>query len=131
MSFKAAITKVKQMFKKQPEKDQTQIYKNILHQLVDKGEWVYSSITKSSLKTLYIYVAPGANIDTVQGIYADLGINMKKHVSHLDNKERTVLYISTQDFMKLNEAQQEILETPTEKNYKRTNVISVRTRTVR
>ena len=121
MSFKDAIARVKQLLKKQPKKEenQTQKYKNMLQQLVDGGEWVHSTVTKGALPTLYIYVAPNANIDTVQGMYADLGIDMKKHVSHLDNKERTVLYISTPDFMKLNETQQGILKTPTEKSYKR------------
>ena len=132
MSFKSAIKKVQGLFQKQSQKDtEMQKYMKILNQLVDGGEWVYSTATKSALRSLYIYPAPSVNIDTLQDIYADLDIKLKKHVSHLDNKERTVLYISTPDFMKLTEEQQKILTTPTEPGYKRLVEISVRQAKIR
>lgn len=127
MSFKTAIEKIKEKLKKQPTKEEkTQKYKNTLRQLVDGAEWVHSTATKSALPCLYIYAAPNANIDTLQGIYADLGIELKKHVSHLDNQERTVLYITTQDFMELDKQKQDILSAPTAKNYKRKIELSVK-----
>jgi len=120
MSFKTAIKKIQDMFKKQTsDEEKMQKYENVLQQLVDRAEWVHSTATKSTLPCLYIYAAPSVNIDTLQETYADLGIKLEKHVSHLNNKKCTVLYISTQDFMKLDAKQQKILSLPTEKNYKR------------
>ena len=127
MSFQESIKKILGISqKKSAEKTELQKYENILHQLVDGAEWVHSTAVKGALRCLYIYAAPNTNIDTLKEIYGDLGIKLEKHVSHLDNKERTVLYISTPDFMKLNETQQKILSTPTEKGYKRKIEISVR-----
>ena len=65
----------------------------------------------------YIYVKPGmfedvmdvSNIDTVVTIYAEHGIKLTKHKSHLMNKEVEVLFISASDIMKLNEAQRKFL----------------------
>lgn len=131
MSFKSAIEKFKEKFIKNPEINETEKRKNILNQLVTNAEWVHSTAVKGALPCLYIYIAPSANINTVQDIYADLGIEMKTHVTHLDNKERTVLYIYTTDFMKLNKQQQEILEAPTKPGYKRQIQMSVHKTIVR
>ena len=111
MSFMDAIKKLKTKFQKPVSKsEQEKKYKNVLSQLIDHADRVYSTAVKSPLPCLYIYPASNANIDLIQGMYADLGINLKKHTSHLDGKKVDVLYISTPDILSLSEHQQKFLE---------------------
>ena len=132
MSFKSAIEKIMgKITKEQKIDDNIKKYKNILNQLIERAEWVHSTATKSSLPCLYIYVTPSANIDTIKEIYEDLNIKTKKHVSHLDNSERTVLYIETPEFMNLTKQQQEILEAPTKPSYKRQIQLSAKETIIR
>ena len=58
---------------------------------------------------IYIHTKPGrdiyeiSNADFVQYIYAEYGINLKKHISHLDHKEKEVLYLSAKSYCALDE----------------------------
>jgi len=89
----------------------------------------YSTVTKSAC--IYIYLKSGmadelaqvSNIDFVMALYALHGIKLKKHVLRLDGKETEisfsdgvygktaeVLYMSLDDWRKLNREQQEFLD---------------------
>ena len=66
----------------------------------------------------YIFVKPGmfdrmlrvSNIDIVQAVYTEHGINVKKHVSHLDGKEQEVLFMLSEEVIKLDEAKLTFLQ---------------------
>ena len=90
----------------------------ILRYLVIDSKMVYTTALPSNANNAqYIYVKPGlfdafagiSNIDFVKTIYAEHGIDLKKHKSHLDNKEVEVLFISFQDLLKLTYEQSEFL----------------------
>lgn len=98
--------------------EQMNIDKRILRYLVvDCEKMKTSTAIKDPLGCKYIYVKSGmqddlvgvSNIDCVQIIYASHGINLKKHVSHLDGKTTEVLVIGNSDILKLNETQQNFL----------------------
>ncbi|MFQ6778338.1 MAG: hypothetical protein ACLRFI_03535 [Alphaproteobacteria bacterium] len=80
--------------------------------MIVNSEPVNSTVANGA-ECKYIYVKPGmydnlmkiSNIDFVREIYAINGINLKKHISHLDNKEEEVLYITAADILKLSDAQ--------------------------
>lgn len=73
----------------------------------------FSSATDSPC--FYIYPKPGmadelakiSNIDFVMAVYVSHGINLKKHISHWNEKEIEVLYISFNDWSLLDEDQKE------------------------
>lgn len=132
MSFKSAIEKLNGLLQKKSQKQKNND-EYVLSELISGAEFVYSTATKSALRTLYIYLADGANFDLVKEIYAEHGIQLKKHTSHLDNKKRDVLYIGTEDIMNLTEEQQAFLNrtAPVDKNYKRTVHLSVKKSHVR
>jgi len=96
----------------------------ILRYLITYAERVHSTAAKGSL-VHYIYVQPGmfdniigiSNIDFVQQVYALNGINLKKHLSHLDDKETEVLFITAEDYLNLGEAQQKFLSVTAPLNY--------------
>ena len=118
--FKKATKKVEA---KKPVKKTSLMDKcaDILSEFIDGAEVVNSTAANGGL-CLYIYVAPSANIEFVEGIYAEVGIKVKKHTSHLDGKKREVLYISFKDISeKLSPDQQKFLErtAPTSGDYNR------------
>ena len=63
----------------------------------------------------YIFVKPHTNelkkdpIDVVQAIYGMYGIETRKHITHLDNQEREILYV-VQPYDKLTDAQRKFLD---------------------
>lgn len=65
---------------------------------------------------IYIYVKPGhrsfsKNIDFVKEVYSLNNIKLNKHVSHLDNKETEVLYISAKSYVEdLNDKEKQFLK---------------------
>ncbi len=126
MSFKSAIQKLNGLLNHKKKTENRDEY--ILSELITGAEFVHSTATKSALRTLYIYLAEGANFDLVKDIYAEHGIQLKKHTSHLDNKKREVLYIGTEDIMNLTDEQQAFLNrtAPVDKNHKRTVHLSVK-----
>lgn len=130
MSFKDAIKNIKsKVFKTKQVADSEieQKYEKILHSLIEKVDVVYSTAVKSSLPCIYIYVAEGVNIDLVQNIYAEFGIQLNKHTSKLDNKTQEVLFISTEDYMKLNKKQMAFFDrTAPTSGYRRQIELSVK-----
>ena len=86
---------------------------NILRYLVINSENVNSTAVKDPLGCQYIFVKPGmmddlagvSNIDFVQAIYAENGINLKKH----NSKFGEVLYIAAADALKLNDTAKSFL----------------------
>ena len=110
--------KVEEIQEKKPDIPNTMLSdEKILRCFILYAQHVYSPAVKElggSCK--YIYVQPGEmwpnkNIDFVQYIYASYGINLKKHISHLDGKETEVLYISSKSYIEdLNETQKQFLE---------------------
>ena len=110
MSFKSAIAKIKSKLMKQPTIDEQMAkYEKVLLELIDSSELINSSAEKGAT-CIYIYPAPGANIDTIQELYSDLGIKLKKHISHLGNRRRQVLYITLKDFMKMDKKLHDFVE---------------------
>jgi hypothetical protein len=98
--------------------NQTLVDERILRYLVIDSKMVYTTALPGNANSAqYIYVKPGmfdafagiSNIDFVKIIYAEHGINLKKHKSHLDGKEVEVLFISFQDSLKLTDEQGEFL----------------------
>lgn len=112
------VEKTEETQEKKPDFPDTMLLdEKILRCFVLYAEHVYSTAVKElggSCK--YIYVQPGEiwpnkNIDFVQYVYASYGINLKKHISHLNGKETEVLYISSQSYVEdLNKTQQQFLE---------------------
>ena len=90
---------------------------DLLRYLIIDSKNVKSTVTDDKWGCRYIYVKPGfydkilgvSNIDFVQEIYAQNGINLKKHISHLDNNETEVLFIAASDILKLTDMQQNFL----------------------
>lgn len=130
MSFKDAIKNIKNKMFKAKQIDNSEAekkYEKILHSLIEKVDVVYSTAVKSSLPCIYIYVAEGVNIDLVQNIYAEFGIQLKKHVSKLDKKTQEVLFISTEDYMKLDKKQKAFFDrTAPTSDYRRQIELSVK-----
>ncbi|MFQ6739702.1 MAG: hypothetical protein ACLRFJ_03500 [Alphaproteobacteria bacterium] len=91
--------------------------KCLLRYLVINAGNVRSTVSDDPLGCLYIYVKPGmyekiievSNIDFVQEIYAQNGIQLKKHISHMDGKETEVLFITITDLSKLTDLQQDFV----------------------
>jgi hypothetical protein len=134
MSFMDAINKITTKFKKpEPQSEQKTKYQNVLRQLIDHAEHVYSTAVKSALPVLYIYPVPDANIDLIKDMYADMGIILNKHISHLDGKETEVLYITAKDIFSLPSELQEFLEStaPTHKRQFGANDIIAKMNNVR
>lgn len=97
----------------------------ILRYLVVDADIVHSTAVRDALGCHYIYVKPGmadgisgvSNIDFVQTVYAQHGIMLKKHKSHLDGKEIEVLYMSVSDVIKLPKIQQWFLDKTAPRDY--------------
>jgi len=79
---------------------------------------LYSEYIEYSTKgaAIYVYVKPGytgfsSNINFVKEVYSLNNIKLNKHVSHLDNKETEVLYISLRSYMEdLNDTQRQFFK---------------------
>lgn len=98
--------------------NQTLVDERILRYLVIDSKMVYTTALPGNANSAqYIYVKPGmfdafagiSNIDFVKTIYEEHGIDLKKHKSHLGNKEVEVLFISFQDSLNLTKEQGEFL----------------------
>lgn len=93
------------------------IDKNILRYLIVNAADVNSTAVNDKFGCRYIYVKPGmyeeemdvSNIDFVQEIYAQNGIQLKKHISHMYGKEVEVLFITITDLSKLTDLQQQFI----------------------
>ena len=100
------------------EMRQMAIDRDILRYLIIDSKMVHSTaLPEKDDLAQYIYVKPGmfedvmeiSNIDAVLAIYATYGINLKKHKSHMHNKEVDVLFISVSDIMTMNDTQRKFL----------------------
>jgi len=98
----------------------------ILRYLIINSAVVHSTASKDQMGCKYIYVKPGmydeimgvSNIDFVQTIYASHGINLRKHTSHLDDKEEIVLMIPGTEILNLSDIQGKFLVDTAPLNYK-------------
>ncbi len=100
----AVVNHVNQNDKKEGDKEinkKTLIDEAVLRYLIVGANNFVDSTAIKERWCYYIFVKPGmiedllkiSNIDFVQAIYADHGINTRKHVSHLGGKEQEVLFI--------------------------------------
>lgn len=87
---------------------------NLLRYLVTDSQITNSPVIKCECQ--YIYVKPGkidneiSNIDFVQAVYAENGINLKKRTSMREGKTVEVLYIATSDILKLSNTAKSFLQ---------------------
>ena len=96
----------------------TQQDKRLLRYLITDADIVHSTAAPDPLGCHYIYVKPGwynsvtkiSNIDFAKFVYAENGINLKKHISKIDGKETEVLFIGITEEYNLPSASQEFLE---------------------
>lgn len=87
------------------EEKQIRIDEAVLRFLIIGADNYVSSTAIKERWCYYIFIKPGmmnelmkvSNIDVVQTVYADHGINARKHVSHLDGKEQEVLFIPSSE----------------------------------
>lgn len=102
------VTTVNQNDKKVENKEidkKSIIDEDVLRYLVTGAENFVSSTAIKERWCYYIFVKPGmmedlmkvSNIDVVQAVYAEHGINTRKHISHLDGKEQEILYIPSSE----------------------------------
>jgi len=92
--------------------------KRLLRYLITDADLVNSSAVKDPLGCHYIYVKPGwynsemklSNINFAQFVYAENGINLKKHISKLDGKETEVLLIGVSEEAQLPQSAKDFLE---------------------
>jgi len=89
-------------------------YGEMLPQLIANAEFVNSTAEGGEM-CIYIYPHSNANLDFIKEAFADMGINLKKHVSHLDNKTQEVLYITVSNVNKLTQEQKKFFDNITQK----------------